>query len=117
MDATSVSSEREDTMKRFAIVGACALVVAGAASLRAEDMTIKKHEQREQHRIDQGEKSGRLTPKESERLQNQQEVIDKERQDAGADGKITKRERRDIRHDQKRLNQDIHHKKHNKQHE
>jgi hypothetical protein len=102
-------------MKRFAIVAACALVVAGAASLRAE--TIKKHEQREQRRIDQGEKSGRLTTKESERLQNQQEVIEKERQDAGADGKITKRERRDIRHDQKRLNQDIHHKKHNKQHE
>jgi uncharacterized protein HemX len=104
-------------MKRFAIVVACGLVAVGAASLRADDMTVKQHEQREQRRINKGEKSGRLTPEESQKLQNEQNAIDKERATARADGKMTKKEHREIRHDQKQLNKDIHKEKPNTQHE
>ena len=79
--------------------------------------TIKKHETHQQQRINKGEANGKLTPTESTRLQNQQNTIEHERQQAAADGKITNRERQDIRHDQKRLNADIKHKKHNAKHD
>ena len=79
--------------------------------------TIKKRATREETRIEHGKESGRLTDKETQRLENQQEIIDKERAQAMEDGKVTKRERRDIKHDQRRLSKDIYHKKHNKQRE
>jgi hypothetical protein len=45
---------------------------------------------------------------------NEQSTIEVERREAMADGKMTKREHQDIRHDQKRLSHDIRHKRHNK---
>jgi hypothetical protein len=76
--------------------------------------SIQKHEQREANRINKGVRRGQLTPKETQRLRNQQSVIETERRQAMADGKMTKREHQDIRHDQKRLSHDIRHKRHNK---
>jgi len=76
--------------------------------------SIKKHEQREANRIYTGMRRGQLTSKESKRLLNQQSIIDAERRQAMADGKMTKREHQDIRHDQKRLSHDIRKKRHNK---
>jgi len=75
---------------------------------------IAKREWNDQVRINRGVKSGQLTGKERTRLQNKQNTIWAEREQAAADGKITKHERTDIRHDQERLRQDIHQKKHNK---
>lgn len=92
------------------VVFAAVLAVA-VPTARAE--SIKKHEQKEQHRIDKGVQSGKLTPKEATRLENQQKIIEQERDQAAADGKVSKRERQDIRHDQKRLSHDIHKKKYN----
>jgi uncharacterized protein YycO len=90
----------------------CGLVVA--ATLTAPAMaTIKKHEQREANRINKGTQRGQLTTKERNRLLNEQSTIEVERRQAMADGKMTKREHQDIRHDQKRLSHDIHHKRHN----
>jgi hypothetical protein len=91
----------------IATVAAVALASSGFAA------GIQKHEKRAEKRIEGGEDSGRLTPKEAERLENQQKVIEEQRQDALEDGEMGKRERRDIRHDQKRLSRDIHNKKHN----
>ena len=75
---------------------------------------IQQREQREANRIGAGMKHGDLTAKERNRLLNQQGDIDQERRQAMADGKMTKRERKDIRHDQNRLNHDIYNKRHNK---
>ena len=75
--------------------------------------SLKKHEDKQEHRIEQGVNKGKLTPKEADRLENQQQNIERERQEAWEDGKMSPRERKDIRHDQKRLNKDIHNKKHN----
>jgi len=94
-------------------IGVALLVTSAAPGFGG---TINKRSQSEENRIEQGKKSGSLTPKETERLENQQEIIDKEREQAKEDGKVTKRERRDIKHDQKRLSKDIYHKKHNQQH-
>jgi hypothetical protein len=99
-------------MKKFVTI-----IVAGAfaAGVPALAKTIKKKEAAEQQRIERGVEKGQITPKEQQRLEDQQKTIEQERENAAADGKITKRERRDIKHDQKRLSQDIRHKRHNAQ--
>ena len=74
---------------------------------------IKKRERHEQQRIDAGVRRGQLTHREANRLENQQSVIELERRQALADGKMGRRERRDIRHDQNRLSHDIYNKRHN----
>src|SRR5262245_38788296 len=76
--------------------------------------SIRKRQTKEAHRIDRGVERGQLTPKETQRLQNQQNLITVERAQATVDGRVTKRERQDIRHDQSRLSKDIKHKRHNK---
>ena len=98
-------------MKRMALTVAGVLAVLVPAAGFGE--SLGQHEEKEQQRINQGVKKGKLTPKEQERLQDQQDTIEKERNEAWEDGKMSKRERKDIRHDQKRLGHDIHHKKHN----
>jgi hypothetical protein len=75
--------------------------------------SIKKHEAKEENHIEKGVKKGKITPKEQERLENQQQNIERERQEAWEDGKMSGRERKDIHHDQKRLDQDIKNKKTN----
>ena len=46
-------------------------------------------------------------------MRNQQSLITAEKSLAQRDGKMTRRERTDIRHDQNRLSKDIRHKKYN----
>ena len=90
----------------------CGLVVAAALTAPAM-ATIKKHEQHEANRINKGTQRGQLTTKERNRLLNQQSTLEVERRQAMRDDKMNKREHKDIRHDQKRLSHDIHHKRHN----
>ena len=99
-------------MSRTATTICC--LALGATLVSPAMATIQKHEQRESNRINTGARRGQLTPKESRRLLNQQITIEMERRQAMADGKMTKREHQDIRHDQKRLSHDIRHKRHNK---
>jgi len=99
-------------MSRTATTICC--IALGAALVSPAMASIKKHEQREANRIYTGMRRGQLTSKESKRLLNQQSIIDAERRQAMADGKMTKREHQDIRHDQKRLSHDIRKKRHNK---
>jgi hypothetical protein len=98
-------------MNKLATTTCCVVLAAALASPALA--SIKKHEARENRRIQNGIKGGGLTPKETQRLTNQQSTIDFERRQAMADGKMTKREHQDIRHDQKRLSQDIYNKRHN----
>jgi uncharacterized membrane protein YebE (DUF533 family) len=75
---------------------------------------VPQRQRKQEHRIERGIHNGKLTPKETQRLRNQQSVINLERAEAKSDGKITHRERADMQHDLNRLNKDIHHKKYNK---
>jgi len=99
-------------MHRLIALIVALFVVAGVVPSHAA--TIEQRQKKQAHRINEGIKRGQLTPKETERLRNQHTLIGIERYQAGLDGKITKRERQDIRHDQNRLNKDIKHKRHNK---
>lgn len=92
----------------------CCLALSAALASPSMAGHIKKREQREAARINKGTQRGQLTSKERNRLTNQESTIDSERRQAMADGKMTKRERTDIRHDQNRLNHDIYNKRHNK---
>ena len=93
------------------VVPFCCLLMGGVSPALAG--SIQKHQAHEEHRIQKGVRHGGLTPKEASRLQNQENLIKIERAQAMQDGKMTHRERHDIRHDQKRLSKDIHHKRWN----
>jgi uncharacterized membrane protein YebE (DUF533 family) len=95
------------------IVATIATTVLLASVARAHAKTIQKHEENQEQRIEHGEESGRVTPHEAERLENQQKTIDDERARAREDGHVSKGERREIRHDQREASRTIHRKKHN----
>jgi hypothetical protein len=75
--------------------------------------SVREHQRHQDRRIDRGEHRGTLTDKEANRLEDKEQAIEQERQDAKEDGKITQRERKSLRHEQRELSQDIYRKKHN----
>ena len=100
-------------MKRIILAATGTVFLLSASPVLSE--SVQKRATKEEGRIEHGANTGKLTPHEQERLRNQQETIDRERQNAMEDGKVTHRERKEIKHDQKRLSKDIRHKKHNAQ--
>lgn len=67
----------------------------------------------QQKRIEQGEKSGQLTPKEAGKLERQEGRIDKAEAKADANGHVSKKEAAHINRMQNRESKRIHNKKHN----
>jgi uncharacterized membrane protein YebE (DUF533 family) len=76
---------------------------------------IDKREARQQQRIDQGVKSGQITPREAARLQKGQQRIERMEANAKADGRVTKRERAAIERAQDRQSKAIARESHDKQ--
>ena len=73
-----------------------------------------KHEQvQQQHRIHQGVRTGELTKKEAAQLHMQQAQIQRYKQLAKCDGKVTRKERAFIQAEQANAAQHIYRKKHN----
>lgn len=101
-------------MKSLAIVVAASVFAFCATTATAG--VIHRRQQRQRARIHQGVQSGRLTSKERTRLNAEQRAIQGERAAALADGRITRPERRAIRHDQNQASRDIRRKKHNRRH-
>jgi uncharacterized protein HemX len=104
-------------MKRFSGIltaGALSLLVSGFAFAGpTDDPKIQKREQNQEKRIQQGEQSGQLTPKEAGRLEAQQTKIKQDEERMKADGKLTKAERRKLKREQDKANKNIYRKKHN----
>ena len=74
-------------------------------------------EQKEQHaKIKHGRATGQLTPKEAMALHMQQAKIENYKEMAKADGKITRPERKLIKHEQKKAERNIYRQKHDCQH-
>ena len=90
------------------------LPMVGRADEPEPKKSLRYHENRQEKRIEKGEKSGRVNADEAAKLDAKEKAIKQEHAEAAADGKITKRERSSIRHEQKEANQEIHHMKHNK---
>ncbi len=102
--------------RSIAIVGAMglSLVLSGT---RGHAETIQQHTENQDERIEHGEESGRLTPHEANRLDNEEQTIQDERSRDLADGHLSRGERREIRHDQRAASRDIYRKKHNAHHD
>jgi opacity protein-like surface antigen len=106
----------EVTMKRMLLaVSGMTLLMNGMAFAQAETPRIDKRQANQEQRIDQGIASGQLNGREANRLNNQQEHINKMEDKAKSDGVMTKRERARISAAQDRASRHIVREKHDRQ--
>ena len=103
-------------MKRMLLaVGAMTLLMTGMAYAEAETPVIDQRQTNQEQRIDQGIASGQLNKREANRLNKQQEHINKMEDRAKSDGVMTKRERARISAAQDRASRHIVREKHDRQ--
>ena len=103
-------------MKRIVVtlaIAMFAITLAGAASACTATPRIDRREARQDQRIDQGVKSGALTPREEARLRAGQVHVDRMEVRAKSDGVVTPAERARITRAQNRQSRAIWRKKHN----
>jgi uncharacterized membrane protein YebE (DUF533 family) len=98
----------------FSILIALSMSIGFASASLAQTSKIKERQKNQQKRILKGVKSGELTAKEFLRLENEQFGIQKRKEAAKADGKVTKKERAKITVDQLKASAHIFRAKHNK---
>jgi septal ring factor EnvC (AmiA/AmiB activator) len=107
-------------MKILKMLVTPALMLAFAAPVFAADPAatpgIDQRIQNQERRIEQGEKSGTLTGRESARLERKEQRIENMEEKAKADGKVTPQERRKMDHQLDRQSKRIHREKHDRQH-
>jgi hypothetical protein len=82
---------------------------------QTNDPMVRKREQRQEKRIDQGVQSGELTPREAGRLEREQARIKQDEERMKADGKLTPQERRKLRREQNRASRHVYREKHDAQ--
>ena len=103
-------------MKRMLLaVSGMTLLMSGLAFAQAETPRIDKRQANQEQRIDQGIASGQLNEREANRLNNQQEHINKMEDKAKSDGVMTKKERARISAAQDRASHHIVREKHDRQ--
>jgi len=91
-----------------------AVMLSSAFAGPTDDPGIQKREQNQEKRIDQGVKSGELTPREAGKLEREQAKIKQDEARMKSDGKLTPKERRKLEREQNQASKDIYKKKHNK---
>ena len=97
------------------VVGVLMLGMSGMAFAQAETPVIDQRQANQEKRIDQGIASGQLNEREANRLNKQEEHINKMEDKAKADGVVTKGERARIDHAQDRASRHIAREKHDRQ--
>ena len=100
-------------------VGASAFAQAPAAPVAPKDPLatprIDQRQVNQEKRIDQGIKSGALTPQEAGKLEKREAKIESDKIAAKADGKVTKAERRKLNREEHHASRAIHRQKHDRQ--
>jgi hypothetical protein len=101
-------------MKRLIVT---AIVAAFALPALAQTQTpvVDQRQANQQQRIEQGVKSGELTPKETAKLEKGQAKVEAMKEDAKADGKVTKAERKKLAKAQNKQSRKIYREKHDAQ--
>jgi hypothetical protein len=97
---------------------AATLAAVFAAPLLAQTTSTPRIDQRQQNqerRIEQGEKSGSLNPREAGRLERGQARVQKMEDKAAGDGKVTAKERARLEHAQNKQSRRIYRQKHDRQ--
>ena len=103
-------------MKTLVAVAALTVFAAGAAfadGTRSPGVNARQHNQH--GRIHQGVKSGELTRREAHKVREGQRDIRQLERAYKSDGKLTKRERADLHHEQNQASRDIYRQKHDAQ--
>jgi hypothetical protein len=98
---------------KVAVIGIVALTATGPAL--AQETRADRRQERQEQRIDQGVKSGALTPREARRLERGQRHVESLETRAQADGKITGKEKLRLEHAQDVQSKRIYRQKHDRQ--
>lgn len=103
-------------MKKLILIPSLMIAFISAPAVMADANTprIDQREDKQQDRIQQGIRSGELTPQEAHRLGAQQYHINRLEQAAKADGVVTPGERRRLMHQQNMANRNISRAKNNR---
>ncbi len=96
-------------------VSAMSFLLNGVAYAEGETPVIDQRQANQEQRIDKGIESGQLTEREANRLNKQQEHINKLEDKAKADGVVTNKERARIGAAQNRASRNIAKQKHDRQ--
>ena len=113
-----IQPEGETEMFNARIVSAAiALAFAGSALAQTATPNIDKRQASQEKRIEQGVKSGQLTPKETANLEKREAKLQSDKQKAQADGVVTKQERAKLQHEANRDSKAIYRQKHDAQHQ
>ncbi len=91
------------------------IFAASVVFAQAETPGIDQRQANQERRIDQGIASGQLNEREANRLNNQQEHINKIEDKAKSDGVVTNKERARMKHAQDRTSRHIARQKHDRQ--
>ena len=103
-------------MKKLLLaVSAMTLMMSGIVFAQAETPVIDQRQANQDQRIDQGVASGQLNEREANRLNRQQEHVNKMEDRAMSDGVMTKRERARVGAAQNRASHHIAREKHDRQ--
>jgi opacity protein-like surface antigen len=101
--------------KMLLAVSAMMLMTSGIVFAQAETPVIDQRQTNQEERIDQGIASGQLNEREANRLNKQQEHVNKMEARAKSDGVMTKKERARIGAAQARASRHIAREKHDRQ--
>lgn len=96
-------------------VSAMMLLTAGTALAQTETPVIDQRQANQEQRIDQGIGSGQLTAREANRLNKQQQQINRMEDKAKSDGVVTGKERARLGRAQDRVSRNIAREKHDRQ--
>jgi len=102
-------------MKQMLLAISAMLVTAGALYAQADTPGIDQRQANQERRIDQGIASGQLNEREANRLNRQQEHINRMEDRAKSDGVVTNKERARINAAQTRASRHIAREKHDRQ--
>jgi uncharacterized protein HemX len=108
-------SKKELCMSIKLLMGALAIAVSGVTLAQTATPGVDQRQANQAQRIQQGVASGQLTPRETERLQNQQARINNAEAKAKADGTVTPKERERLARMQNKASRDIAREKHDGQ--
>src|SRR5262245_36097627 len=102
-------------MRRMLFALAAVVLVAGPTYAQTETPGIDQRQANQEQRIDKGIESGQLNQHEANRLEKQQNHINKMEDKAKSDGIVTNKERRRIHNAQNHASRNIFREKHDRQ--
>jgi len=109
----------ENSMKKVTTILLTFVLVLGTGVVTmAQTATprVNRRERNQQKRIHQGVRSGSLTRREAARLERQEARTRAAEAAAKADGTVTRKERRHLRHRESHTSRNIYRQKHDRQH-